>query len=368
MTIDDDMQSHAERQRMIEEQTRTFKFTYRSLDFPTKAAKRLKRCMEALTGAAVTIGRARAIVAQLAGYASWVKLQQSIDPDSSDRIDQDLDAEELSQRRTIQERRLLKLTTVHQNSAGYIISIVEPTGSATGMLRWDDGAFFEFGRFQVGANAWDALKADAARYPSFRKLLCLDLERDVFRVDDADVAIVEAEYIHGIGIEVSISGIPHLRVEYVKEIDLDFGFRHNPFLSDDPEYVPHPRPLRPDVAEKMDVSYKLSKVVIQKKGRGLETAFHHAAGFILFDLLQTTSMCAQSIQCEIQTMDPSIDTNFDDEEWLGLSEVIAGFYEEVLAADEELSDDPDIDIDLENGWCLLRDVAPFPDRIVLTDE
>jgi hypothetical protein len=68
-------------------------------------------------------------------------------------------------------------------------------------------------------------------------------------------------------------------------------------------------------------------------------------------------------------MDPSIDTNFDDEDWLSLSERIVALYEEVLEADHGLGDDPEeIKLDLENGWCLLREIAPFPDRIVLTDE
>jgi hypothetical protein len=342
-----------EQQALFDEECRTFRFTYKSLDFPTKAAKRLKKFFETYEGLPeITIGRARAIVSQLAGYGSWEQMKSALDPASPDRADHDLPSDKLGRRRGIQQKRLAHLSGMRDDLSSLVIATVEPTGSATGLLRWDEDPYFELERLPVGKNGRDALSAIGAHSTKNTIIECLepDGEEFGFYFSRCDIFVAKAERFHDTALTVFIDGIHRLDVEYERSVGLDLGLE---FWEEADDYRPHPRPLRPVRAKQMEVEYLLKNVtVIDPVSQ--DAALEHAAAFILLDILRTTCLCARSVETKIEAVELSIDTNFDDPSWWSLSTIIEGMYRELLIDDEAH--------DLG-----LRKVAPFPERLVLED-
>jgi hypothetical protein len=368
MEVEKLMQESRDYERELDEKCKAFRFVFKSLDMPSKAAKRLRQAIaETEYLSDVTVGKARALIAQACGYGSWEEMSAAVDQLSPDRADNDLNSVELNKRRLILTRKLDKLIFFEKPYPSFgshtadIVDAVEPTGTGTGLLRWtrwsDYGeAMFRLPSLPIGGYGKGALSSIGSSYPKLRKPVGVVSLLEQFFPNDHDIKVVApTEHRDNTAFQVFKAGKVAFEIEYDRKIELHYNLEFNDEPGGD-ELKPFPNPLRPKEAERLDVEYQIIRVDGKSKSRELLAI---AACFIASDLLLTTCMCLESIKVEIDQIDLSVDTNFDDRQMTSLAELVANAYAYIV--------EQDADSAISMDGTSLHNIGRFPDNLGVTD-
>lgn len=315
-----------------------FRFTYRSLDFASKAASRLKNAMRKHRPD-FRKGTSQAFVAHIGGYRDWTELAAHVDPASTDLIDQDLAKDALIERRVVQIERLIRLSGMEHHTAATIIHDTEPTGSCTGHLRLWAGnmePYFNLDPLPEGAVNMGAFEGILAKYaegdiPVFRSLSYL---ATMLTETDTDVQV--RSNTDGTFLVVMERGRDILSVHYSRHIHL------NVWNDGD-------KPLRPEDPT-LYIDYALWEMAralparMRMRAGAVKRAYEAAGYFILADIMLTACLHSQLLGSEF--VEVAFDVDVIDGEF-GMEETgdaIASAYEEVLNYEDELLNLPDEEI------------------------
>jgi hypothetical protein len=298
-----------------------FRFTYSSLQFALKAAKRLKRAFaDNQFTKDISLGRAMAVTAQLTGHGTWEALKASIDPESPDFLDQALSGSEIGERRSILAKRLMKLQKMQFLHTAYeIIDEAEITGSHTGLLRLD--GYFDIPFHKIGSIGWIAFEQIVERFPSILNFKCQNLLSAPLS-DDLEIRITREEYHEGFS--VSKSGDELLSARFLRQANA----RLTDLDEDEDGEGDHPNPLRPSTIHSLHFSYHLTELTYTE--RCDRKAVAYAAHFILTDIIMTVLMCALSVEADILEVECELDINEERAEMVGLAEWVEELFEDLM--------------------------------------
>lgn len=302
--------------------TIAFRFSYRSLSFATKAAKRLKKAFEAEGDAVrpIPLGRAMALIAQMAGHRDWERLKTAIDPDIQDKIDQELSANEINRRRMLLALRLAKLAKIDTDMAERIVLNAEPTGSKAGLLRFDDAqAYFDLIELPIGATGFEAFAPVLERFPSIHQLGCCEWFKDHLEDDEnAGMSIKVIPVKTHTRLLVSIDNNAVLAVRYSRHILanlLPFSLElENGAFGDNR----HLQPLRPSKIDNLYVRFGIMDItpgdlMLEEASNDVSLSiksdacnakyppelYEAVAWFILADMVLNTIACCKSLDVGI---------------------------------------------------------------------
>lgn len=356
----------------LEARSRVFHFTYKSLSFATKAAKRLKKAFETekpFVGS-IKLGRALALTAQMTGYGNWDELKAAINSDSQDKIDQELSAHEISDRRKILAIRLAKLAKIHINVAERIVLEAEPTGSKAGFIRYDSGeTYFVLDDLPVGVSGVEAFGPVMQKFPAILGMKCYELLTDLIDDEDEGVVVKVIPIENGrTGLIVRIYGEPVMAVCYLRGVDADLlPINYEDDLDD--EEINHPNPLRPtsidslvvkfDIEDITDSELKLRRSLKEKIEANMYEwndrtypmeANEAVAKFILADMILSSLACAMSLGVDIRSGRCQLDINEDRSEMTEMGSFIEHFYNTLLEFESRYT---------KIEGTALREVVPF---------
>lgn len=213
--------------------------------------------------------------------------------------------------------------------ASNIIKQAEPTGSRSGLLRFD--GYFDIPKHEIGTTDWEAFSSLIQRAPAIAEYACIKWLRSLEQANE-EVMVIEAD--HHEAISVRRDGTEVLRIQFSRKARAElFDFME---YEDDADMPDHPTPLRPSHLHQLVVGFD----IIDMQGGYTDDqydadAFEAAHRFLLVDVLVTALLCAHSVDASIATSSCVLDINEERLEMLTLAEYLESSFNHVVSSDRE---------------------------------